>query len=184
MKKLFLILPIVFFFSACSEKNLLNEPVSKNEISFIKLPASNGQLAKTVTFSSMINGETGGQILINHSYVTSGGMSVQIFGSLVIPAHAFSGSKNISINLNDEYAVLDFSPSPFQFNLPLKLNLVYGGLNLNGIDQNKIKFYYISDDGTRTELIKVESNIFNLFTGTIGIVKAELNHFSRFGWVI
>lgn len=184
MKKIFLLLSVVLFLSACSEKSFLNEPAANNEISFIKLPASSEHLAKTVTFNGMINGETGGKIFINHSYVTSEGKSVQITGCLVIPANAFSGTMNISVNLDDEYAVLDFSPSPYHFNAPLKLNLQYKGLDLNSIDQNKVNFYYISDDAGATELINSESKVFNLSTGTIGIIKAELNHFSRFGWVI
>lgn len=170
--------------SACSEKSLLNEPESKSEVSFLQIPAASERLAKTVEFSSVIDGSIGGQIYINHSYVTSDGKSVQISGSLEIPAQAFTGIKNICISLDDEYALINFSPSPYQFSLPLKLNLQYRGVNLDGIDDDKTNFYYVNDEGNKFELIKTQSKIFNRFSGTIGIIKAEINHFSRFGWVI
>lgn len=183
MKKCFLLLFVVLLVTACSEKSLLNDPVAKNEISLLKMPSAKAQLAKTVEFSAFIDGRIGGKIPIYHSYTTTEGKFVFIIGTLEIPANAFTGSKTITINLDDQYAVIDFSPSPYQFNLPLKLNLMYKGMNLNGVDGNKIQFYYIGDDG-HTELIKMQSRVFDLPNGSIGVVKAELNHFSRFGWVI
>jgi len=183
MKKLFILLLIGIFLSACSEKNSLNEPTVSSEISFVKMPASS-QIAKTVVFSKIINGTAGGQIYFYHSYTAADGKCVQISGSLEVPAGAFTGEKEISLNLDDEYAMIDFSPSPYQFNIPLKLNLQYKGLNLSGVNSGTINFYYISDDGAAAELIKAQSRIFNLSSGTLGIIKAELNHFSRFGWVI
>ena len=123
----------------------------------------------------------GGQIYINHSYVTSDGKSVQISGSLEIPAQAFTGIKNICISLDDEYALINFSPSPYQFSLPLKLNLQYRGVNLDGIDDDKTNFYYVNDEGNKFELIKNPVLKYStVFSGTIGIIKAEINHFSRF----
>jgi hypothetical protein len=182
MKKLFFLLLVGLILSACSEKSVLNEPQSKNEISFIQIPKAADQFAKTVTFSEVIDGSVGGSIDIEHSYTAANGVEVEISGKLEIPAAAFQGTKNIVISLDDEFAVINFYPSPYQFALPLKLDLKYKGLNLNGID--KANFFYISDDGNRTEPIRVQSNLFNRNDGTIGIIKAELNHFSRFGWVI
>ena len=46
--------------SACSEKSLLNEPESKSEVSFLQIPAASERLAKTVEFSSVIDGSIGG----------------------------------------------------------------------------------------------------------------------------
>jgi len=182
MKKLFFLLLVGLVLSACSEKSVLNEPQSKNEISFIQIPKAADQLAKTVSFSALIDGSVGGSIEINHSYTTANGTEVEISGTLDIPAAAFQGVKNIVVSLDDEYAVINFSPSPYQFSLPLKLDLKYKGINLNGID--RANFFYISDDGGRTEPVRVQSNVFNRTEGTIGIIKGELNHFSRFGWVI
>jgi hypothetical protein len=175
---------VVLLFTACSDNSLLNEPVSKNEISFLKMPGASAQLAKIVEFSALINGNTGGRIPINHSYTTLTGKFVFITGSLEIPANAFTGIKIIRIKLNDEYAYIDFSPSPSQFDVPLKLNIKYQGINLYGLDKNKVNFYFISDDMQRIESINSQSKIFDLQNESIGIIKAELNHFSRFGWVI
>lgn len=173
-----------FFLVSCSEKSLVNDPVSKKEVSFLKLPAAETKLARNVSFSALIDGRTGGQIPISHSYQTAEGKSVTISGTLEIPANAFEGTKNIVVNLDDEYAVIDFSPSPTHFSVPLKLNLFYSGLNLQGLEKGKVNFYYISDDGNIFELIRSQNNVFNPQSGTIGTIKAELNHFSRFGWVI
>ncbi len=184
MKKCFLLLFVLLLFTACSEKSLLNEPTLNNEVSFLKMPSANAKLAKTVIFSAVINGSIGGKIAINHFYFTTDWKPVFISGNLEIPANAFTGTKTISINLNDEYAFLDFKPSPYHFNLPLKLNMTYKGINLNGLNKDRVNFYYISDDGQRLELIKVQTKIFDVMNGSIGVIKAELNHFSRFGWVI
>ncbi len=185
MKKMFLLLLLSLVFSACTEKSLVNEPeTTGSNVSLLKLPQSSGQMAKTLVFTKSIDGALGGVIYINSSYVSIEGKNVQISGSLEVPAGAYQGVKNIYITLDDEEAVINFSPSPTQFDVPLKLTLIYKGVNLQGIDKNKINFYYISDDGSRTELISSQSIIFNPYTNTLGIVKAVINHFSRFGWVI
>ncbi len=184
MKKVLLLLLVGLFLASCSEKNLLTDSESKKEVSFLKLPAADSKLARNVSFSAIIDGQSGGQIPIYHSYETAEGKTVTISGNLDIPANAFEGTKNIVINLDDEYAVIDFSPSPTHFAIPLRLNLFYSGLNLQGLEKGKVNFFYISDDGNIFELIKSQNNVFNPQSGTIGTIKAELNHFSRFGWVI
>ena len=184
MRKYLLLLGIIFFFVACSEKNQINDPVNEDAAALLKIPASDNQLIKSTTFAQMIDGSIGGIISIDYSYATRAGKTIKITGKLNIPANAFAGFKYIKVTLDDQYAAIMFSPSVRQFDIPLILDLKYEGLDLTGIDQNKINFYYLSDDDKKIEVINEKEKVFDTQSGTVQVIQAVLTHFSRFGWVI
>ena len=131
----------------------------------------------------MIDGKKGGQIPFMYAYYTFSDGLVIAQGSLTVPAGAFQGYKRITVSVEQGSAVVDFSPSPTQFDTPLKLDLFYYGLNLFGVNTDKLDFYYIADDG-HYEKISYSSKYVDKFRGILGVKQALLPHFSRFGWVI
>ena len=78
--------------------------------------------------------------------------------------------------------MVDFFPSPTTFNVPLLLDLTYEGVNLNGIDEEDIDFYYI--DGNSVDFIQINkgSKECDSQLGKLSVVNAVVGHFSRFGW--
>ncbi|MGE5437844.1 MAG: hypothetical protein ACM3O3_11495 [Syntrophothermus sp.] len=168
---------ITSFFTSCSYDNSV-EPQEKGEKKTWILVPDNQTLSSEIGLltEKSINGETGGTIEISHSIG-----KVQIVGNLYIPENAFSGNLNFKIEIDRQYTFQDFYPSPYTFQQPLKLDLVYLNIDLKGIDPSKIDFYYMKD---AQNFIKVNYDYIKIDVekGILAVVGAELPHFSRFGW--
>jgi hypothetical protein len=158
--------------------NLLDDALGQ---SLVKLPLLTRLLhANDLTKSETINGRYGGTIRLN---VKSG--TFKLNAVLVIPPHAFSGVKKITMAFDPKVAVVNFSPSPYSFDKPLDFSVDYQGLNLKGKENNaeedSFDFYYITNDGQLESVVyknkKVDKN-----EGELKVDDVELNHFSSYGW--
>lgn len=177
---------LLFVIIGCSENQLLvpEEPTkSVNSYEMLKLPVSKSspKVSSSLSISKSINGLKGGEI--EFEFQLSGTEEVEIKGKLLIPAGAFSSTETIEIIFDNEYALVDFYPSPFQFSLPLELTLIYDGVDIEGISADELDFYYVNDYMNFVELINHDEKVLNESENLIKIVNAELNHFSRYGWL-
>ena len=184
MKKLFSILTIfLLILAGCADLNSPPEPAnSASAKSLLKLPVPGSSLLSDFTTSQSINGSIGGSIDIYHEYYDVNNQLIKIYGTLTIPQGAFSGTKNISIVVSSDFAMVDFFPSPTTFNVPLLLNLTYEGVNLTGIDEEDIDFYYIDSNSINFIQITKESKDCDSQQGRLSVENAVIGHFSRFGW--
>lgn len=184
MKKLISILTIfLIILSGCADLNSPPNPDSNGvSKSLLKLPTPSSSLLSGFTTAQDINGSVGGSINIYHEYYDVNNHLIKIYGTLTIPQGAFSGTKNINIVVSSDFAMVDFFPSPTTFNVPLLLDLTYEGVNLNGIDEEDIDFYYI--DGNSVDFIQINkgSKECDSQLGKLSVVNAVVGHFSRFGW--
>jgi len=85
--------------------------------------------------------------------------------------------------LDDKSAVVEFGPSPMNFNETLKFDLEYRGIDLGGIDVSKVKFVYMADNGS-IQQIQSDGIDVNVKDHSLKVKNAKLNHFSRFGFVL
>lgn len=184
-KKLTVFLFLALLIASCSTEN---NPIAPVETSLskeaVKLPQKNTKLSVENQFyeSKIIDGNLGGSISFSFDYVATSGQTVQVYGTLNIPAGAFNSTENIELYIDNEIAVIDFYPSPLSFNTPLLLNLTFKGLVLQEGDDNLLDFYYTYDNQTQFELISKAAKIITLSNGKLQVVQAQLPHFSRFGW--
>jgi hypothetical protein len=151
-------------------------------VQLIKLPAPKSGL-KVETYyteSKYINGYYGGTFLEQFSFQSYNG-EVTITSKLVFPAGAFSGGKTITQTFNTETASLEFGPA-MQFNTPVKYTLTVSGLDLTGINIETLDFVYVAQDGSVTGVVH-EGITMDVATGTLIVTNAQLNHFSRYGFV-
>ena len=84
--------------------------------------------------------------------------------------------------MTNAYAGLDFSPS-MTFNKSLYLSLSFTGLDLKsmGITNSNVGFYYVDSNGNYTAI--PNSGMFvNLKTGTLTVIGAKIDHFSRYAF--
>lgn len=107
--------------------------------------------------------------------------NVTIVSQLVFPANSFSGGKTITQTFDTETASLEFGPA-MVFNVPVKYTLTVSGLDLTGINPETLDFVYVAQDGSITGVI-YDSIIMDVTTGTLKVTNAQLNHFSRYGFV-
>ena len=188
MRNIFRNLLFVLVFSSlgfwgCSD-SLTTEPQDS-----VSIEQTNGSdLAKWPSFPSeisvtkTINGERGGMIVLAGLYKTTKGETITVAGTLFIPPHAFEGTKEITITTDKELPALHFSPG-MTFKIPLYLNLTFVGFDLRnlGLFPWNTKFKYIGDDG-RTEDVANDGVNVNLNRSSLGVQRARIEHFSRFGF--
>jgi hypothetical protein len=152
-----------------------------HQLKLIQMPAPKGLSVETVyTESKYINGYNGGTFEEQFTYQSSIG-TVTVNSQLVFPAYAFSGGKTITQTFNTETASLEFGPA-MQFNNPVKYTLTVSGLDLSNVNPNTLNFVYVAQDGSITGVIYDSINM-NVSTGTLQVINARLNHFSRYGFV-
>ncbi len=186
MKKLLILAVIAtgLFLTGCSDlvTNNTSQPVSSGK-QIVKLPSKAGlSKASTLSVSKEVNGDRGTVMFLHGSYTDANGNDIRTFAELFVPRDAFDGTVNISMSTDNEYAGLDFAPH-MTFDKPLSLTLSFSGLNLQqlGITKENIGFYNVDDSGNLVE-IQNHGILVNYETGTITVVGAKLDHFSRYAF--
>ena len=131
--------------------------------------------------SKVIDGQDGGEIVFNYEYQTKAGNTISIWAKLKIEAGAFNGVKEIWMIVNNETGAISFYPH-IVFNAPVEFNVTYTGIDLSGINPNAVDYLFQNYDGS-TEQIDYQQIIVNIAEGKLELIKADLLHFSRYGFV-
>jgi len=191
-----LLLAVIFITGCETPSDLLIDPVNTSENSineiiieggiytykFMPLPPKSPLWQDSVlTMSQAIDGETGGQLIMEKYYISLDGDSIQIWADLRVPPGAFQGTKTITITVDDEFAALHFYPK-MAFQDTLKLTRGFKGLDLTNCTNGNVDFIFIDDDGT-IEIIKKNGLQVIKPQGIVRVYNAKLLHFSRYGWV-
>jgi hypothetical protein len=185
MKKLLTIklLLLALLFGCNPDANITSPEgtATTHQLKLIQMPVPQGLSVETVyTESKYINGYNGGTFAEQFTYQSSTG-TVTVNSQLVFPSYAFSGGKTITQTFNTETASLEFGPA-MVFNNPVKYTLTVSGLDLSNVNPNTLDFVYVAQDGSFTGVVYDSINM-NVSTGTLQVVNAQLNHFSRYGFV-
>lgn len=178
-----LIIPVLFLFGCEQGIDVSNPlPETSHEYKLIKVPLPEDlRVEDLFTESKDINGDTGGWFVEDFGY--SGGPFgyVNFHSVLHFYSGAFSGTETITQTFNTVTAAITFGPS-MQFNVPVDYTLTITGLDLTGVDSEYLSFVYIDASGN---LYPVEYEYVDMdaSTGMLKVKNAELNHFSRYGFV-
>jgi hypothetical protein len=145
------------------------------ELEYVKPNVTKTKYSQTLT----INGDKGGKVYLMHIWKKNNGSIARLYAILDIPIGAFKGILTFEIIFDlDNYAV-ELYPSPYQFDKPVLLSLMFEHIDLSDLDVNNFSFQYL--DGAKED-ITYKSACANLDQGMIRIIGAQLNHFSRYGW--
>ena len=170
--------------AGCADKPISPIESDNHSYQLIKLPPKAGLSVETKFFAAKtINGEEGGTIKINESYVAEDGHTVNIDLKLKVKKNSFTGDDvYITMTVDDDYAAIYFTPH-MVFDKPVELNAKFEGIDLNELDQatGEYDFVYLYASGffeqvDHNGIIVEESN------GEISVNKAKLNHFSRYAF--
>jgi hypothetical protein len=179
------LLSLLFFFGCGQDSEIITpaEESSTQEYGLISLPTPTAGLSvETIySFTKEISGEQGGIFYNGFSYEGGPFGTVTVNSRLSFPANSFSGQQEISKTFNTDYATMEYGPS-MSFNAPVLCGLRFYGLDLSGIDPETVKFVYIRPDGT-IEDVEYDSISINVSSGYLYVKNAQLNHFSRYGFV-
>lgn len=164
--------------AACTDNSYISNPDSSGAKSWLQIQkmTSDQSLEKKYSFNVEINGEEGGVLAFSKEK-----KKFSFDGELTIPAGAFTGTKTIEANVNTDKAYIDFSPSPFSFNLPAKLDFEIEGIKLAKKDSENIEFGYF-DSNNQFVPVEYDEMIVDVENGSLIIHGAKIDHFSRYGW--
>ncbi|QQS37619.1 MAG: hypothetical protein IPM56_06605 [Ignavibacteriales bacterium] len=179
---LFIALFLSLIIGGCEDKpELSTKPDGSNKAEWIKLPAKvNSTLEKVFYVEKSINGQTGGEILLDASYAGGPLGTVYVYSKIIFPPNSFNGTVNFTMTVSDDEAVLIFEPS-MVFNLPAILDVRFEGLDLTGIDPAAVSFYYKNDDGS-VEYVDRNTLTVDVRKGKLHLDDAIIPHFTRLGF--
>lgn len=172
------------YFIGCTDTPI--SPFEQDSVSYqlIKLPPKAGLSADSLfTVTEEIDGKKGGEIKLMVEYETVDGDTIKIDVKIKFKKDSFEGKVDITLTTDDELAAVSFAPG-MVFDKPAELDLKFEGLDLKSLNLSKgnCDFVFIADDGS-TEPVSYNALHVNENKGKIWITKAELNHFSRYGFV-
>lgn len=184
MKKaiFFFLLPLLLLIG-CAESPVSSNTPENDNYSLVKLPPQSRLSVETVfSKTELIDGAVGGKIKLKEYYWTNDGEKVKIDAELTIPKNAFTGSVNITMKIDDDYAAASFEPS-MAFDKPLEFEFKINGLDLSqmGFEPGTYNFIYVADDGSIEEVLNDGIEVDNHLKG-LTVHKARLNHFSRYAF--
>lgn len=175
MKKIKTILTMVLLFVAvgCNEQTNITSPDNNPSVS------ENLTLNKAVTVSKEINGAIGGFITLGSFEDAKNGQCV--YSCMYFPAGSFSGTKTITITLDPKKLTGTFNPG-MVFNKPVLFSALFTGVNLNGSNGSTFNFVYLAPNGQQT-IIPNSYLYVDPVKGVLGILGAQLPHFSRYAFI-
>ena len=168
---------------SCSD-SIMNNPetvqIENTSLSKTGKKLENDNPPTTVT--KRINGKNGGVINLTGTYIGLDLRIITVNATLTIPPAAFEGTKDITLTADYQTPGIIGEPS-MEFDIPLTLDLLYIGVDLIALqfNQTNVFFAYLGDDGT-VKPCKYEGIDLNLLTSLLGVRKAKLEHFSRYGF--
>ena len=169
-----------------SEANTASSLSKLTNYELILLPEKSPLWMDSVfTVSKEIDGKQGGVVQMLKYYITESGLPFFMYVKLEIPKKAFNGTKTITMTVDNNFAIVHFYPE-MNFSKSLTLNQYFQGIDLiEFMDDDYIEktdFVYIDDDGLIEPILR-NLTVINKMLGLIKVEDAELQHFSRYGWI-
>lgn len=189
----------IFLFIGCDRSSELTSPIGdsynsnittqlsddQSDIRIDTVPIdSDGSNDNNLYSSKLINGETGGEIIFVKTFTNDEGKLISLNAALFIPPGAFEGTVNIEMVIDDKDASIDFYPE-MNFTKDLSLNFWFIGIDVQALgytETAEIDFAYFALDG-ETEIIESNFSGVDITINQIIVLNAQLDHFSRYGWV-
>ncbi|PKL87042.1 MAG: hypothetical protein CVV23_17430 [Ignavibacteriae bacterium HGW-Ignavibacteriae-2] len=202
MKKLYFSLILIgFIFSSCSDNSSIvssessqvinsKSVVNSGEISnWLSLPELKEEsLRKVYSAKKRIMNSEGGYLEFNEIYETKNGKTINIYSSLTFPPNFIDTDDDDSNDFADISMTADTRTCSYTFTPHMKFNNKpifngrYEGLNLAGINTDKLQFVFQSDAGD-LEFIRFEKITVDTENGVLEIQNAIIPHFCRYGFV-
>lgn len=180
-----LIVFLTIFFIGCQNSDSVLVPADNSDNSnFLyspeKLPSEEGDFV----LLQSIDGNTGGTIAFDTSYVDSNGNSVSMSIKLKFLPKSFTGIKEIQIIPDLSTGSIQFFPH-MNFNNLVLVDLSYEGIDLSslGFDSNSKADFVFQDDNGQLEYTLSKECVVIWNQSLIFVKSAQLKHFSRYVFV-
>lgn len=167
----------------CSKDTDITSPINDQvSVEYLTYTSEEGfGVEATYTISQMIDGEKGGFIFYGDLSKTQSGNKGNVYAACVFPSGAFSGKTKITMTLDTKQCTGTFEPS-MVFDKPVSFSAMFTGVNFKGVDISKIRFVYYDINDVKYEISSSYLHI-DVKNKVLGIINAELPHFSRYGFL-
>ncbi len=135
--------------------------------------------------SKFIDGETGGELIIDTTYINYQGRQINVYGRLKFKEYSFQGLTFFKMLLRPEEASIALFPN-MEFEIEVELTVEYKGIDLEALGHTTsghVDFVFLDDNG-EIEIILNEFCKVNIGEQRIKVNNAKLSHFSQYGWSI
>ncbi|MFQ5602954.1 MAG: hypothetical protein ACE5HS_06765 [bacterium] len=187
----FLLLALLLSFAishwGCSDQSPLapqNSLVTNAEkIHFIPLTDGSRALSKGQhdqnKASAWVTVKEGGKLKLKYK-----NDDVKVKVKLQVRPKTINRDAELTLVLNPLMLDMEFGPADIIFSSPAMLNIEAKGLDLSKADPDKIDIYYVNPLTNKWEKIAREKVKVDIKKGSIKVVNAEIEHFSRYavGW--
>lgn len=190
MKRVFLLIVLVgITFLGCSDNydsTNVSAPTKTNNFNKEGLLTSDLEIevaTHRLSITELIDGEVGGELLIDTTYVNYQGREINVFGKLTIKQSSFPGLNYITMILNPEAATIKLFPD-IVFEKEVILSVIYTGIDLVALGyttSGHYDFVYFGENGI--EIILSDDSKVDMENQEIKVKNAKLEHFSRYGWI-
>jgi hypothetical protein len=193
LKRLSLYFALVLFvsvFTSCSNSSNPTAQFTQDEpaisaptahVTLLQLPdhATPVSLKKT-SKAVLITPEDGGDVNVTDTYISTGGKTVSIAMTLHFKPGTVDKATEISITLDTQMLMAEFSPSGIQFKQPAMLSATVSGLDLSALPTDaKVDLFYIN--GMSFE--KMSGTVTpDPQSGTLVLAGGAIPHFSLYGF--
>jgi len=177
------LLLITLFLVGCSDTPVSPVKNENHSYQLIKLPKKSAlSVENSFSVTESIDGEEGGIVRLDESYVAADGHTVYIDVKLTVKHNSYPGVVDITITADDDYAAVEFSPA-MTFDIPLELDLTFQGLDLESLNltSGDYNFVFIDEEGN-IEIIGYNAIHVNEDLGKLWVTKADIPHFSRYAF--
>lgn len=190
MKKTFLLFSLIgIIFFGCSDNSdntNISAPTNINNLTKDQIFTSDQEIetaSHILSISKLIDGESGGELLIDTAYTNYQGRQIEVYGKLTIKESAFQGSEYITMKLNPESATIKFFPE-LVFENDVKLSVTYTGIDLVALGYTTSGHYdFVFFDKGGIEITLNDESKVDMDKQEIKVKNAKLEHFSRYGWL-
>ncbi len=187
---LILLIGLASGFSACTQQSPLapakQSSIEDKGLKILSLGDGEEEIAslsKRIVDYEWVTIRNGGELDVEHRGKRKG-KKVQIHVNLKIEPHSISRDALLKLFVDTRRFMVDFDfkfkPHGIAFSSPAILNIEAKGLDLSGIDENKLGLYYDNPETGEWEPMEVEKIIINKETGYIRVINGQLPHFSRY----
>ncbi len=190
LKYLSMLMVLALFVIGCTDESSMVSPVNNSintdeEVSnpnWITLPSSDDlALKKDISVGKTIYGDQESLLEINTGYAGGPFGWISITANARFQRYSFTGSRYVSMSVNDQFGTASFSPSG-TWAKSVIYNLTIMGVDLSKVDPSKVSFVYMSPDGKYYKA-KYQSIYVEKQSGKLQIINAQLPHFSRWGFI-
>jgi len=181
--KILIVLLLSLTVISCSD-SIVNNPLIEQTGTESLSEKGNFERGNPVTtITQRINGETGGVIYLTGLHIGPNLSVITMSATLTIPPGAFEGETDITLTADYETPGIICEPD-MEFSIPLELDLLYIGLDLFALQlfPGQVDFGYIGGKDVVFEPCEYDGIDINLLAGLLGVRKARLHHFSRYGY--